>query len=77
MGYTDEFLALPVEKVVLLLRRNKLAVETEDAIFDAVMRWVRHDVETRRSHLEGLITTCVHVTHLDERYVKVLLSLNP
>ena len=71
VSYADEFLALPVEKVVDILQMNKLAVETEDAMFDAAIRWVRHDVNCRHNHLKMLITTCVHLPLLDERYVKV------
>ena len=62
-----------MEKVVSILTRNRLAVETEDAIFDAIMRWVRHDVNERQCHLKALTTECVHMNLLDERYVKVLL----
>ena len=72
VSYAEEFLTLPVDKVVSILRRNRLAVETENAIFDAIMRWVRHDVKERQRHLKGLITDCVHLILLDERYVKVV-----
>ncbi len=58
-----------------ILSRNRLAVQTEDAIFDAVLRWVRHDVTNRQEHLEGLITGSVHMGLLDERYVKVSLGM--
>ena len=64
-----------MEKVVSILRRNRLAVETEDAIFDAIMRWVRHDVKSRQCHLETLTTGCVNITLLDERYMKVILDV--
>ena len=63
-----------MEKVISILRRNRLAVETENAIFDAIMRWVRHDVKERQRHLKALITDCVHLNLLDERYVKVVFQ---
>ena len=72
VSYAEEFLTLPVDKVVSILRRNRLAVETENAIFDAIMRWVRHGVKERQCHLKTLITDCVHPILLDERYVKVV-----
>ncbi len=75
VSYSEEFLTLSLEKVQKILSRNRLAVQTEDAIFDAVLRWVRHDVANRQQHLEGLITGSVHMGLLDERYVKVSFGL--
>lgn len=52
--YCEEFLELEMEKVKPILQRNNLAVQTEDAIFDTVMRWVQHDTDTRGQHLAVL-----------------------
>ncbi len=71
MSFSDEFLSLPLEKVRDVLQWKQIAVQTEDAIFDTVLRWVRRDIDNRQCHLEDLVTNCVHITRLDERYVKV------
>lgn len=62
----------PLEKVRAILSRTSLLVQTEDAIFDCAMRWVRHDLENRQQHLEDILVTCVHMGLLDERYLQVM-----
>ena len=69
MCFTEEFLQLPVDSLCELLQRTSLSVETEDAIFDSIMRWVRHEVDTRKPLLKQLISH-VHVDLLRERYVQ-------
>ena len=70
MTFTEEFLQQPLEKVKEILQRHSLAVQTEDHIFDCTMRWVRHDVDKRKGDLHELLTTCVHMGLLDERYLQ-------
>ena len=54
VSYSEEFLQLPAEKVKEVLCRDSLVIQTEDVIFDCILRWVRYDPEVRKSHLEGL-----------------------
>ncbi len=61
---------LSKQKVKDILQRNTLSVQTEDAIFDCVMRWVRNDMPDRKSDLHDLLTCCVHMGLLDERYLQ-------
>ena len=34
------------------------------------MRWVRHAIAERQEQLPGLLTSCVHMGLLDERYLQ-------
>ena len=51
VSYTEEFLQLTSTQLKELLCRDSLVIQTEDAIFDSVMRWVRHDVMERKQYL--------------------------
>ena len=70
ISYSEEFIQLPYVKVQEILKRDSLVIQTEDAIFDCVMRWVRHDPDARRQRLQHLVMSCVHMALLDERYVR-------
>ena len=67
--YTEEFMQLPPEKLKGILQRNSLSVQTEDVIFDSIMRWVRSDIDNRRQCIQSTLTECVHMGLLDERYL--------
>lgn len=43
----EEFLALSSCKLVQLIRRDELNVRSESEVFNAVLRWVKHDPEKR------------------------------
>lgn len=51
------FVEIPQEDFVDLLDKDKLDVPSEDVVFDAVLRWVRHD-QTRVAHIKEV---CEHV----------------
>ncbi|ELU05864.1 hypothetical protein CAPTEDRAFT_177887 [Capitella teleta] len=70
VSYSEEFLQLSSTELQEVLSRDSLVIQTEDAIFDAVMRWVRHDVNQRKEFLQDIIPSCVHMGLLDERYVQ-------
>ncbi|XP_074160193.1 kelch-like protein 35 [Sminthopsis crassicaudata] len=50
-----EFLELELAQVAELLADESLGVAREEAVFEAAMRWVRHDPPARRGHLPGLL----------------------
>ncbi|CAL8075498.1 unnamed protein product [Calicophoron daubneyi] len=49
----DEFLALTADQLGQLISSDRLAV-SEDQVFEAVLRWVAHDVENRQPSARGL-----------------------
>lgn len=44
----DEFLETPQNLVIQLLSAEFLKVESESEVFNAAMRWIKHDITTRR-----------------------------
>ena len=52
----SEFLMLPGEDVCSLLVSDDLNVSDEEAIFAAVVKWVKHDLSARRKYLPRLLS---------------------
>ncbi|XP_041523862.1 kelch-like protein 35 [Microtus oregoni] len=50
-----DFLELAPDEVAALLADPGLRVAREEAVFEAAMRWVRHDAPARRGHLRLLL----------------------
>lgn len=50
-----DFLELAPEEVAALLADPALGVAREEAVFEAAMRWVRHDAPARRGQLRRLL----------------------
>lgn len=49
------FLGISFEKITSLLGKDAIHAADEDAVLDAVLRWVGHDQEKRGEHLEALL----------------------
>lgn len=77
----DFFQLLPSELAAILANDN-LSVETEEAVFEALMNWVSQDTESREKELPGLLD-CVRLRLVDKDYLKEkvekhkLISPNP
>ena len=54
VSQTDEFKLLSVERLTGLLVSDEIRVDREEQVFEALMRWLNHDVETRRTHFKHL-----------------------
>ena len=51
----DEFLALDVEDARELLASDDIVVENEEAVAEAALRWLRHDLQGRREHARAIL----------------------
>lgn len=51
----DEFLTLNPCQLISLIKHDELNIRCESEVFDAVIRWVQHDLEKRACKLEGLL----------------------
>ncbi|NXN95531.1 KLH35 protein, partial [Rhinopomastus cyanomelas] len=51
----EEFLEMGAQELIGCLADEQLAVPREELVFEAAMRWVRHDVAARRGALRGLL----------------------
>lgn len=52
----DEFVQLSKERLIDLICRDELNVDREETVYEAVMAWVRHDIEVRRCDLLEIVS---------------------
>lgn len=55
VSHSDEYLSLSVNEVLNILQRNELHVNSEEQVFEACMRWVKH-CDDRGDHLPKLLS---------------------
>ncbi|GFO08395.1 histone-lysine N-methyltransferase SETMAR [Plakobranchus ocellatus] len=55
VALTPDFLSLPKAEVLEILSRDELDVRSEEQVFEAVMRWIKHDSATRVPDLPELM----------------------
>lgn len=65
----EEFLQLLPSELAAILANDTLNVETEEAVFEALMKWVSRDPENREKELPGLLD-CVRLRLVAEDYLK-------
>lgn len=51
----DEFLQLNPCQLIMLIKRDELNVRSEKEVYDAVLRWVKQDEETRHPKMEHIL----------------------
>jgi len=51
----EEFLQLPSESIIEFISSDKLTVQSEDKVFEAVIAWVNYDVANREASLPKLM----------------------
>uniref|UniRef100_A0A8C7YTG1 Kelch-like family member 40b n=1 Tax=Oryzias sinensis TaxID=183150 RepID=A0A8C7YTG1_9TELE len=78
----EDFLQLFSSELAAILTNDNLNVETEEAVFEALMNWVSKDIENREKELPGLLD-CVRLRLVTDDYLKEkvekhkLISANP
>ncbi|XP_066297819.1 kelch-like protein 24 [Branchiostoma lanceolatum] len=70
---TEEFLELPVDFMKSYFADDDLHAEKEKQVIEAVLLWVRYDLEGRQTHLKDLLE-CVRFSHVDQDYLKNILE---
>lgn len=61
----EEFVQLSVDDLAALLGDDEINVTKEEDVFEALMRWVQHDVERRKPSL-GFLLDVVRFQHIGE-----------
>ncbi|XP_072170995.1 kelch-like protein 8 [Diadema setosum] len=51
----DEFFVIDVQHLLTLIGSSDIVIEQESQVYDAVMRWVKHDLPNRQKHLPELM----------------------
>uniref|UniRef100_A0A8C5EIF3 Kelch-like protein 40b n=1 Tax=Gouania willdenowi TaxID=441366 RepID=A0A8C5EIF3_GOUWI len=78
----EEFFQLQPSELAAILINDNLNVETEEVVFEALMKWVTWDKENREKELVNLLD-CVRLRLVPEDYLKEkvekhqLISFNP
>ena len=50
----DEFLSISVEKVEAFVSSDEIAIKAEEEVYEAVTRWIQHDLEARKGNVDQL-----------------------
>jgi kelch-like protein 10 len=45
---SEEFLELELEQLIVILNSDELNVKSEEAVFDAVIRWIDYKIDARK-----------------------------
>ncbi|KAM5228675.1 kelch-like protein 30 [Ctenodactylus gundi] len=72
----DEFLQLPLDRLATCLASDLLQVQPEQSRLEALLRWVRHDPQTRATYLPELLNL-VHLDAVPRPCVQQLLATEP
>lgn len=51
---SEEFMLLPINQLVDIISSDELNVRTEEQVFNAVMGWVKYNIQERRGHLPSV-----------------------
>ena len=55
VSLNEEFLAMPYPILYELISSGDLNVDSEEQVYEAVMKWIRRDKEMRKAHLPALL----------------------
>lgn len=50
-----EFLELSVTELKDIIEKDELNVKQEDAVFEAILKWISHDPQNRKQHISVLL----------------------
>lgn len=73
---TNEFLNLDFNLLLPLVSYDAIIVATEEEVFEAVLRWVKHEESTRTCHFEQLFKS-IHLFSLSKEYIQDNIRTEP
>ena len=71
----EEFLHLPLTKVVELVKSEEILVDSEEDVYNAVTKWIHHDLDTRTDHADDLYDY-VRFPITSSRFLETIASKN-
>ena len=76
---TSGFLRLPLDRLVKILSSDELGIESEEEVFNSVVRWARAQEEgsTPTSDELGELFSTVRFPHMSERFVREVVETEP
>lgn len=63
----QEFLSLPVDKLVEIISDDEINVTAEEIVYEACMEWLNYSIDTRSVHLV-VIMNCVRFANISSYY---------
>ncbi|KAL4082849.1 hypothetical protein QTP88_029505 [Uroleucon formosanum] len=72
----NEFLSLSPEEVVKLISSDELVVPSEEEVVECVIRWVKHDLDSRKCNLPQLMEH-VRLPLISKNYIDTKLVKEP
>ena len=73
---SEEFIAISEQVLVHFTALDDIQVEKEEEVYCAVMKWVKHDPESRESVLPKLLE-CLRTGSLPERFLELQMTQEP
>jgi hypothetical protein len=73
---SPDFLELPVLQLIRLLSSDELNVEREEEVYEATMKWIRVDMDSRKGCLTELLK-CVRLSLLERSYLVIEVGMEP
>ena len=64
----EEFLQLPLAQLIDIISSDVLDVSSEEQVYVAVMSWIKHNKDERRSHLKNILKQCNASSKFKESY---------
>lgn len=64
---SEELLALPLDNLQEIINADELNVKSEETVWEAILRWIDHDVNERRKHIVALMK-CIRLGLLDTQF---------
>ena len=64
----EEFLQLNLDNILTLLSCDLIQVTSEESVFEAMYKWLQHDLQSRRPHLLSLLR-CIRLPLLPPLYL--------
>lgn len=71
----EDFLQLLPSELAAILTNDNLNVESEEAVFEALMSWVSREAESREKELPGLLD-CIRLRLVSEDFLKEVVDNN-
>ncbi len=73
---SDEFLLLPLNELNQIIGHDELNVKIEEQVYQAVMNWVRFNVDERKEYLSQLMQN-VRFPLMDRKYLINIIGVDP
>lgn len=73
---SDEFLLLPVNQLLEIISNDELNVRCEEQVYQAVMNWIKYDLDERKQYLAQLMSN-VRLPLLDTKFLVTKVGCDP